>query len=141
VQIKPRAVPMLSYEDVGAAADWLRGAFGFTEVGERFTDATGRVTHATLELNGATVMLGWPGPEYQNPARHIEVCEHARRWLSVPFVVDGVLVYVDDVDRHFEKARSAGAALLGDVEEEPPGRLYRTADIEGHRWMFMQPFA
>jgi uncharacterized glyoxalase superfamily protein PhnB len=31
----PQIVPMLSYEDVGAAADWLVRAFGFEEV-ERF---------------------------------------------------------------------------------------------------------
>jgi hypothetical protein len=36
-----RAILMLSYEDVGAAADWLREAFGFRESGERFTDEEG----------------------------------------------------------------------------------------------------
>ena len=32
-----RATPMLSYEDVGSAIDWLGNAFGFEESGERFT--------------------------------------------------------------------------------------------------------
>jgi uncharacterized glyoxalase superfamily protein PhnB len=141
VQITQRAVPMLSYEDVGASAEWLCRAFGFTEVGERFTDAAGRATHVNLELDGATVMVGWPGPDYQSPAHHQGVCEPARRWLSAPFVVDGVLIYVDDIDRHFQQAKAAGATLLGEIEEQPPGRLYRAADIEGHRWMFMQAAA
>ena len=35
------AIPMLSYEDVGAAVDWLSNAFGFRESGERFTDGEG----------------------------------------------------------------------------------------------------
>ena len=39
-RIRPvqRAIPMLSYEDVAAATDWLGKAFGFREEGERFTD-------------------------------------------------------------------------------------------------------
>ena len=56
------AVPMLSYEDVGAAAEWLCDAFGFSEVGERFTDDRGRVNHAEIEREGALVYLGWPEP-------------------------------------------------------------------------------
>ena len=58
---------MVSYEDVAAAIDWLRQAFGFEESGERFTDDEGRVTHAELSLDGATVMLGWPGADYRSP--------------------------------------------------------------------------
>ena len=43
-----RAAPMLSYEDVGAAIEWLGRAFGFRELeDERYTDAEGRVTHAS----------------------------------------------------------------------------------------------
>jgi uncharacterized glyoxalase superfamily protein PhnB len=136
--VAQRAVPLLSYEDVRAAIDWLCDAFGFREVGERFTDEEGRVTHAELELDGASVMLGWPGPAYQSPGRHAEVCEHARRWLEVPYIVDGVLVYVDDVDAHCDRARFAGATILREPKDEPYGRLYNAADLEGHRWMFMQ---
>jgi hypothetical protein len=39
-----RAVPMISYEDVATAIEWLSRAFGFHEQGERFTDDDGRVT-------------------------------------------------------------------------------------------------
>jgi uncharacterized glyoxalase superfamily protein PhnB len=54
-------------------------------------------------------------------------------------VVDGVLVYVDDVVAHFDRAADGGARLLSGVEEGPGGsRLYRAEDVEGHRWMFMQ---
>src|SRR5262245_5997729 len=102
---------MLSYEDVANAIDWLTRAFGFSEHGQRYTDAEGRVTHAELELDGAVVMLGWPGPDYRSPAHHAEECEQARRWLDVPWVVDGVLVYVEDVERHLERARAGGATI------------------------------
>jgi uncharacterized glyoxalase superfamily protein PhnB len=130
---------MISYEDVAAAIDWLGAAFGFREHGERFSDPDGRVTHTELELDGATVMLGWPGPDYRSPAHHAEDCEQARRWLATPWVIDGVLVEVEDVDRHCERARAAGATILRELEDLPFGRLYSAADVEGHRWMFLQP--
>ena len=133
-----RAVPMISYEDVAAAAAWLQDAFGFRDRGQRYARTDGTVTHAELELDGAVVMLGWPGPDYRGPARHAAVCEHAGKWLAAPYVIDGVLVYVDDLDKHFERARSAGAEILREVTDEPHGRLYSAGDIEGHRWMFMQ---
>jgi PhnB protein len=63
-----RATPMVSYEDVAAAIDWLGDAFGFRERGERFADDDGRVTHAQLGLDGAVVMVGWPGPDFRSPA-------------------------------------------------------------------------
>jgi uncharacterized glyoxalase superfamily protein PhnB len=136
-EVHQRAVPMISYENVAAAIDFLVEAFGFSER-ERYTESDGTVSHAELELDGAIVMLGWPGADYQSPARHADVCEHARRWLSVPWVIDGVLVYVDDVDRHCEHARASGATILREPEDQPYGRLYGAADREGHRWMFMQ---
>jgi uncharacterized glyoxalase superfamily protein PhnB len=132
------AVPMISYEDVGAAADWLTNAFGFRETGQRYTDEEGRVTHAEVELDGALVYLGWPGPDYQSPDHHAKECDHAREWLKVPYVVDGVHIYVDDLDAHYERAKEAGARILREPQDEPYGRLYNAADLEGHRWMFMQ---
>jgi uncharacterized glyoxalase superfamily protein PhnB len=134
-----KATPMVSYEDVAAAIDWLAEAFGFHESGQRYTDADGRVTHAELELGGATVVLGWPGSDYHSPTHHAAECEHARRWLATPWVIDGVHVTVDDVDAHYERARAAGATILRELEDLPFGRLYSAADLEGHRWMFMSP--
>jgi PhnB protein len=133
------AIPMVSYEDVGTAADWLVHAFGFEEDGERLTDAQGRVTHADLVRDGARVMLGWPGPDYRCPRNHAEVCGAARAWLATPWVIDGVLVEVDDVDAHHAAAVAAGAEILREPEDLPVGRLYAAADPEGHRWMFHQP--
>ncbi len=133
-----RAVPMISYMDVGAAAAWLVKAFGFRETGLPQWDDEGRTTHAELELDGARVMLGWPGPGYRSPARHAAECEIASRWLDTPWVIDGVLVHVDDVDAHCQWARAAGAHILGEPEDQPYGRVYAAADLEGHRWMFLQ---
>jgi PhnB protein len=132
------AIPMLSYEDVGTAVDWLVEAFGFQEDGPRYADDDGRVTHAELSLGGATVFLGWPGEDYRSPDHHAEVCEVAHRMSEVPFVVNGVHITVEDARAHCERARAAGARIIREPEELPFGTLYSVADIEGQRWMFMQ---
>ena len=61
-------------------------------------------------------MLATPSPHYQSPRHHRETCDAAARWSEVPFIIDGVLVYVEDVDAHFERARAAGANILSQVE-------------------------
>jgi PhnB protein len=83
-------------------------------------------------------MLATPTADYESPKRHREQCEQAAKWSEVPWVIDGVLVYVDDVDAHYGRARQAGAVILSELEEGPPGTRYRAEDLEGHRWMFMQ---
>lgn len=133
-----RVVPMLSYEDVGRAADWIVEAFAFEEV-ERYEDER-TVTHVTLRLGEGIVFLGNPGPEYRGPRKLAETCEAARRMLETPYVVDGVFVEVGDIDAHYERARAAGATILTELEDNPGvgQRQYRAEDIEGHRWMFAQ---
>jgi uncharacterized glyoxalase superfamily protein PhnB len=56
----------------------------------------------------------------------------------VPWIIDGVLVYVDDLDQHFTRAEAAGAMILSEIEEGSPGRRYRAEDLEGHRWFFFE---
>jgi len=136
----PTIVPMVAYEDPVTAIDWLNRAFGFQErKGERIKDRDGRTIHAEVRLGNGRVFVATPTPDYQSPKHHRETCAAARKWSAVPWVVDGLLVHVDDVDRHFARAKSAGATMLSELENNPVGRLYRAEDIEGHRWMFLQP--
>jgi uncharacterized glyoxalase superfamily protein PhnB len=129
---------MIAYEDAAAAADWLCEAFGFTERGERYVMEDGTIGHAEIELDGNVVMLATPNRDYQSPARHRETCDPARRWLDNPWVVDGVLVLVDDLDAHHTHAVASGATVIRPPEAGPEGRLYSAEDLEGHRWMFQQ---
>jgi PhnB protein len=134
----PRVVPMISYEDVGAAADWLCRAFGFRER-LRYKASDGRLSHVQLELADGLVMLGNPDGTYVSPKRHAESCEVMRRIYETPYVSDGFHVYVDDVAAHYAQARQAGATVLSGLEETPFGdRHYRVEDPEGHRWMFAE---
>jgi PhnB protein len=91
-----------------------------------------------MEAGSAVIMLATPTPDYQSPQHHRETCEAARKWSEVPYIIDGALVYVPDVDAHFEQAKAAGARILSEVEADEHGKRYRAEDIEGHRWMFME---
>jgi uncharacterized glyoxalase superfamily protein PhnB len=130
-------VPMLAYADGPAAMDWLANAFGFVERTRMLTE-DGVLSHGEMLAGGGLVMLATPSPAYEGPRRHREHCDQAREWSVVPYVVDGVLVYVDDVGAHFDRAVRAGATVLSGIEDGFPGRRYRAEDIEGHRWMFLE---
>jgi uncharacterized glyoxalase superfamily protein PhnB len=132
----PTVIPMIAYEDASAALEWLAKAFGFRER-TRITMPDGSVGHAEMEVgNDGVIMLAEPDPHYEGPARHARTCEAAAKWSAVPYIIDGVLVYVDDVDAHFKQADEAGATILSEPEDTGHGRSYRAADLEGHRWMF-----
>ena len=133
----PQVIPMLTYEDGPAMMDWLAQAFGFREI-TRMLDENGLLAHGELAAGNGRIMLSAATPHYESPRRHSEHCERARTWSAVPWVIDGVFVYVDDVDAHFAQAEAAGATILTEVEDGWPGRRYRAEDSEGHRWMFMQ---
>src|SRR5260221_5141697 len=130
-------VPMLSYENGPAAIDWLAKAFGFTER-TRMVDKEGRLSHGEMETGSGYIMLASPTPDYESPKRHREHCDAADKWLSVSYIVDGVLVFVQDLSSHAKQAKEAGALILSKPEETPHGKLYRCEDIEGHRWMFIE---
>jgi uncharacterized glyoxalase superfamily protein PhnB len=140
VRSRTAVVPMLAYENPAEAIAWLERAFEFREqVEERYTGGDGRIGHAQMEAGDGLIMLASPTPDYQGPARHRETCAAAATWSRVPWIIDGVQVEVDDVASHYERARSEGARLLTDIRDEPYGQLYNVEDVEGHRWMFIQP--
>jgi uncharacterized glyoxalase superfamily protein PhnB len=128
-------VPMIAYEDGNAAMDWLIEAFGFVEADRRISP-DGVLAHGELEVGDGIIMLATPTPDYQGPKHHRENCEVARKWSRVPYIIDGVLVQVDDVEAHCDRARAAGAVILSEPETTDDGRRYRAEDLEGHRWMF-----
>ena len=134
---RPAVIPMLSYEDGCAAMEWLAKAFGFQET-KRRVSGEGRLAHGEMEAGGGVIMVAAPSADYEGPRHHREHCEQARKVANSPFVVDGILVHVDNVDAHYARAKAAGATLLCEPTDAAPGRLYRAEDLEGHRWMFIQ---
>lgn len=120
-------VPVLIYEDVGKAIDWLCGAFGFAER-LHVAGRDGRVIHAQLSVGEAAIMLGAQGAEFR-PPRADEVSQY-------------VLVHVQDVDAHFEHAKQFDAEIVRPPTDMPFGeRTYTAKDPAGHRWTFSQSVA
>src|SRR5690349_9580631 len=112
----PSVIPMLAYEDGVAALEWLARAFGFQERA-RMLSPDGRLAHGEVQAGDGIIMLATPTPDYQGPKRHRQACAAARAWSAVPWVIDGVLVYVDDLDAHYEQAKGAGAVILSEPED------------------------
>ncbi len=120
-------VPVLVYEDVVKAIDWLCDVFGFSER-LRAAGPGGSVTHAQLAMAEGAVMVGRQGGEFR-PPRPNEVNQY-------------VHVRVDDVDRHYDHARQCGARILKAPTDMPFGeRQYTAEDLGGHRWTFSQSIA
>lgn len=135
----PSVIPMIAYEDCVAAIPWLERAFGFRERKDmRYTNEDGTLGHAEMEAGEGLIMLATPTPDYESPLHHREHCAEAKQWSSVPYVIDGVMVYLDDVEQQYELTKKAGARLLSELERSEHGTRYRVEDLEGHRWMFMQ---
>ncbi len=121
----PRITAYLLYEDVDSALDWLAKTFGFRER-MRLAGPDGKTNHAEMELADGVIMIGCPGPEYQNPKR-------------IGHVTQQLYVYVDDVDKHFEHAKEAGATIFEEPQDQFYGdRRYGAEDLEGHHWSFAQ---
>jgi uncharacterized glyoxalase superfamily protein PhnB len=117
--------PYLLYEDLDESVRWLISTFGLTE-DVLMKDEEGRASHAELKIGDGVVMMGRPSSDYKNP-KHLGGTTHL------------VHVYVDDVDRHYEAAKAAGANITQEPADQFYGdRSYRAEDPEGHVWFFAQ---
>ncbi len=130
-------IPMLAYENGVVAMDWLCEVFGFTEK-TKWLDDSGKLTHGEIAMGDSIIMLAKPTSDYQSPLHHRQHCEATAKAYMVPYIINGVLVYVDDIEGHFKNANAKGATILSEIETGGPGARYRAEDLEGQRWMFMQ---
>jgi uncharacterized glyoxalase superfamily protein PhnB len=118
-------VPELVYADVGEAVDWLCEAFGFAELwragGHRARVASG---------NGALIVADADAQYGRAVPHRTGVHSHA------------VMVKVDNVDAHCDRARQRGARIVSPPADYPYGeRQYTAEDLAGHRWTFTQAIA
>ena len=119
-----RVIPYLCYEDAPKAIEFLCSTFGFEE--RMRMDMGGKIGHAELGLGDNVLMLASPHEEVDMAGLASVAERHAM-----------VLVYVDDVDAHFEHAKSQGAEIVQPLQDQFYGdRSYTTRDLEGMRWTF-----
>ncbi len=116
------------YRDVKAAIDWLDKAFGF-ELSMLVTDDKGEIGHTEMRFGDSLVMIG---AEWHEKARSPASLDGAN--------TQGIHVHLkEDIDKHCERARKAGAVIVQEPSDQFYGdRTYRARDPEGHIWTFGQ---
>lgn len=122
-----RVIPLLVYNDIPRAHDFLVNAFGFEPGGVDF-DPQGRAVHAEVRAGATAIWL------------HRVTDEHQLASPLTGAAGSGIVVFVDDVDAHHDRATAAGAAIESAPQDMPYGqREYGVRDPEGHRWWFAAP--
>ncbi len=92
-------IPVLVYEDIEAAHDFLVGTFGFTSGGLHRTD-DGTVVHGEVRMGDAAIWLHAVTEEQQMATPRGSAQSHG-----------GLEVIVDDVDAHYRGARRRAPTL------------------------------
>ena len=115
--------PYLHVSDAARAIDFYTRVFGVKEK-FRLTEPGGRIGHAELDFNGATLMLSDEYPEMN--IRGADKFEGTAVSLHI---------HVDDADALIAKAVAAGATLLMAPQDAFYGeRSGVVRDPFGHRW-------
>jgi len=115
------------YPDAARALTFLIDAFGFTEI-DAMRDDDGNVWTAQVSTGDGVVLVG--------PA----IAEFGTRSVADPaWATHRTFVYVDDVDRHYQRAHAAGATIITDLVDHGPNRIYIASDCGGQQWIFASP--
>ena len=124
----PAVVPILVYEDIEAAHDFLVGIFGLTSGGlHRLDDGT--VVHGEVGNGDAPIWLHRVTAESGMDSPHHAAASHS-----------GLSVRIPDVDAHYACVKAAGAHIESVPPDQPYGlREYGVRDLENHRWWFSSP--
>jgi uncharacterized glyoxalase superfamily protein PhnB len=116
-------IPVLIYPDVREAVAWLGAAFGFVErvrIGENH--------RAQLSFGDGAVIVGDVRHDHRSP-RPGEVTHM-------------VMVRVENVGAHCERAREHGARVITEPSDFEFGeRQYTAEDPAGHQWTFSETLA
>jgi len=113
-------LPHVYYQNLDAAIAWLVNTFGFKEHYRYGEPLSG----AQLHLGDAWIMVSSARPGRTSPAQSA-------------YSSQSLTVFVEDVDEHFSRTKSAGAKIVEDLNETIYGeRQYGVEDLEGHHWLF-----
>ena len=123
-----KIIPELVYDDLDVAIAWLCEAFGFTErlriMGHR----------SQLVLGEASIIAK------TNPSRLKSTLSDSD-WmkLSGREADHSIMVHIEDLDVHYERALQHGVKVVNPPADYPYGeRQYSVEDIGGHIWTFSQ---
>ncbi len=108
--------PLLSVKGAARLIDFLKKAFGATEV-YRFASPDGSVMHAEIKVGDSVMMLG----------------EAMKDFTPMP---SSFYVYVKDADATYQDALGAGGeSLEGPTDQFWGDRVATVKDFAGNKWM------
>jgi uncharacterized glyoxalase superfamily protein PhnB len=113
-------LPHIFYQNLEDAIAWLTKTFGFKEH-YRYGEP---VSGAQVRLGDAWMMLSTPRAGSASPAQ-------------LGCRTQSLTVFMEDIEEHFSRAKTAGAKIIEDLHETVYGELqYAVEDPEGHLWLF-----
>lgn len=116
-------LPHVCYRSVEEALAWLNKAFGFIEH-YHYGEPGGPISGAQVHLGNAWIMLNRAASGRSSPSQ-----------LGV--ATQSLTVFIDDVEAHYQKAKSAGAKIREQPHETEYGEFqYAAEDLDGHHWLF-----
>ena len=121
----PAATPYLIVSKAIEMIEFYKKVFGATEI-MRFNQPDGRIGHAELRINGATIMLSdeFPDMGFLSPAS-----------LGGKRSPVSIHLYVENVDDVYKRALAAGATSLREPADQFYGdRNAQVRDPSGHCW-------
>jgi PhnB protein len=127
--MKTSLSPFLSVRKGASAIDFYKRALG-AEESLRLEGEGGEIV-ARLSVGGADFWIADESPEHRNFSPE-----------SLGGGTVRMVLVVDDPDKAFSRAVSAGAAVVWPVEDQPYGwRVGRIVDPFGHHWEIGKPLA
>src|SRR5215472_1520128 len=113
-------LPHIEYRDLQEAMVWLSKAFGFVEH-YRYGNPVGG---AQMRSGNTWIMLKQARPGNPTPK-------------ELGFGTQSLTVFIEDIEAHFRRAKSAEVAIVEDLHETEYGELqYGAEDLDGHHWLF-----
>ena len=134
----PRLSTSIYYRDASAMINWLCAAFGFA-IRLKIEGEGGRIEHSEITYDEAVVMVG-----SERLGADVKFGTKMLSPLTAAGNTQSLMLYVDDVDTHCERARVHGAKIVDEPKVHDYGedywadRSYGAVDPEGHMWWFTQ---
>src|SRR5262245_52879446 len=120
------AIPVLPYEDIRTAHDFLVDVIGLASA--ELVEHDGRVIHGEVRAGERRFWLHESAGGLTSPN-------------AAGVRTGGIVLHVADVNAHFERVRATGATILREPSDEDYGqREYAVRDPEGHDWYIATPF-
>lgn len=113
-------LPHIEYQNLSEAIAWLERVFGFVEY-YRYGDGP---AGGQMFAGSAAIQVRQASPGRRSPAQ-------------LGYGTQSLTVFIDDIDGHYVRAKTAGANIIEEPHATEYGEYqYAVEDLDGHHWLF-----